>query len=163
MPEDPEIPRLVLKLTAAMEHHDARALAALFTTDADFTDVAGATAHGQDAIQRYHAPLFDGPLRNSRYSAGLVAVRMLTDDLTAVDVGWMMSGALDGSGAERPTRRGQMNWILRKHAGGWQILILHNTEFASPRVTITERVRRGARSGLRAVRPKSSGNRSEVV
>jgi uncharacterized protein (TIGR02246 family) len=163
MPEDPEIPRLVLKLTAAMEHHDARALAALFAHDADFMDAAGAMVHGQDAIERYHAPLFGGPLRHSRFSAGLVAVRRLTDDLTAVDVGWLMTGTLDSAGAERPTRRGQMNWILGKQTDGWQIVILHNAEFSAPHVTITERVRRGARSGLRVVRPKASDDRSEAV
>jgi uncharacterized protein (TIGR02246 family) len=163
MPEDPEIPRLVTRITAAVESHDARAFADLFAQDADFTTVAGLTVHGREAIERLYVPLFDGPFRNLRFKAGLVTVRRLTDDLTSVDISWTMSGIPNRTGAERPARRGLINWIVGRDPGGWQILMMHSSEFPPPSLTIGERVRRGAQSGLRVVRARSSPDRSEGV
>jgi len=51
------IEAVVARFMEAWNHrHDAHAFAALFTEDADFTNVRGTHAHGRTAVEEFHAP-----------------------------------------------------------------------------------------------------------
>src|SRR5262245_9356820 len=71
-PSDPKdeaaIRELVTALETAHNKHDARAFAAIFAADGEFTSVKGSTAVGPQAIEEYHRPLFEGDPSNGRPS-----------------------------------------------------------------------------------------------
>ena len=54
----------IRELAASMERahnaHDAKAFAALFAANGDFTSVRGMTARGRKAIEEFHRPMFEG-------------------------------------------------------------------------------------------------------
>ncbi len=56
----------------AWNHHDAKAFAALFSEDADFTNVRGMGASGRSSIEQFHAPMFATIFKNShqKYTRG---------------------------------------------------------------------------------------------
>jgi hypothetical protein len=59
------IEAVVAQFMDAWNHHDAHAFAALFTEDADFTNVRGTHAHGRKAVEEFHAPMFATSFKGS--------------------------------------------------------------------------------------------------
>lgn len=104
----------------AWNHHDAKAFAAVFSEDADFTNWRGVGASGRSKIEDFHAPLFATIFKNSHQTLGEIKIRFIGPDVAAVDVHW------DGSAGESPpcTQRivelcyGQDRWKVadRGHA-----------------------------------------------
>jgi uncharacterized protein (TIGR02246 family) len=135
----PTLAELRAGITQTVEHfsdawnrHDARALAATFGPDADFTNVVGAHIRGRDKILDAHAKLFSGVFKQSRQTSIVRSIRMLSLDLAAVDLDWEMEGLRGPDGAARPVRRGLMSWVVFKApAEPWRIMIMHNSELTS--------------------------------
>ena len=126
------ISQTVERYLTAWNQYDARALAETFMSDADFTNVAGVHMRGRQKVQIFHAPLFVGVFKGGRHTAITRSIRMLSEDLAAVDLDWEMDGLRGADGQPRPLRRGLMNWVLfRTPEGPWLILIMHNAELAS--------------------------------
>ncbi|MGH9718146.1 MAG: SgcJ/EcaC family oxidoreductase [Candidatus Acidiferrales bacterium] len=117
--------------------HDARALAMTFTTDADFTNVAGVHAHGRTKVETFDARMFATVFKGSHQTGQLHSIRFLTPDLAAVDVDWQMTGARYSDRKPQPGRKGLMNWVMAKQENGsWLIQVFHNAELgASPAIT----------------------------
>lgn len=126
-----EARRLVESLTAAWNVHDARAFAANFAEDADFTNVFGMQASGREAIERFHAPIFATMFRDSRLTATQVRVRPIRPDVAAVDMHWEMTGARDPMGREWPARRGLINMVIAGGRDAFSIAVMHNMELAA--------------------------------
>lgn len=101
-------------LVAAWNVHDAGRFAAVFHEDADFTNVFGMHAQGREAIERFHAPIFETMFRDSHLSAPETRVRFIRPDVAAVDVHWEMTGARD---ARLATRAQAHKQPLRRVAG----------------------------------------------
>lgn len=110
----------------AWNRHDVAAYTRLFAADADFTSVLGISAHGWDAIEGYHAPLFATQFRESHFTATDVRVRFLTPDIAAVDVRWTMHNDTDADGTPRHPREGLANLVVCKSEGRWPITVFHN-------------------------------------
>jgi uncharacterized protein (TIGR02246 family) len=123
------IARTLDRFRDAWNTHDAHAFALTFTDDVDFTNVAGAHAHGRADIEAFHAPVFAGIFKDSHQTDKIHSIRFLKPDLAAVDIDWEMTGAKSPDGKPRPYRRGLLNWVMAKQAdGSWLILVMHNTE-----------------------------------
>jgi uncharacterized protein (TIGR02246 family) len=122
---------MVGALVDAWNAHDPRAFAACFATDADFTNVFGMTARGRDAVERFHAPIFETMFRDSRLTATDTRMRFFNDEIAAVDVRWEMTGARDPTGKEWPKRRGLMSLIATPDGRRWSIAVMHNMDLAS--------------------------------
>src|SRR5688572_20229267 len=68
--------------------HDMRRFAALFTSDADFVNVAGTHWKGREQIEAEHARLHAGQFRESVLAVDEVTVQFPTRDMALVHVLW---------------------------------------------------------------------------
>jgi uncharacterized protein (TIGR02246 family) len=57
--------KIVVAMVRAWNSHDAHAFAAIFARDADFTNVFGMVAQGREAIEGFHAPIFETMFRRA--------------------------------------------------------------------------------------------------
>jgi uncharacterized protein (TIGR02246 family) len=115
----------------AWNHHDAKAFAAVFAEDADFTNVRGMSASGRSRIEAFHAPLFATIFKNSHQTSTDIKIRFVRADVAAVDVHWEMTGATDPQGNPRPLRQGLLNFLMAKNDGQWQIVVMHNLDLTA--------------------------------
>ena len=118
-------------MDAAWEARDAKALAANFVEDADFTNVRGTHVHGQKAIEEMHSALFNGILKNSHLPNAdkqNLSIRFLREDIAAVDALGEMRGATLPDGTIIPVRHLLINAVLEKRNGAWLIVVLHNMD-----------------------------------
>ncbi|MGD0630679.1 MAG: SgcJ/EcaC family oxidoreductase [Terracidiphilus sp.] len=116
----------------AWNRHDAKAFAALFSEDADFTNVRGAGASGRAEIEKFHAPLFATIFKDTKQKHTYVTIRFIRPDVAAVDVRWEMTGVEDPAGNPLPVRHGLLNFTMAKDQGKWQIVVMHNMDLAAP-------------------------------
>jgi uncharacterized protein (TIGR02246 family) len=115
----------------AWNRHDAKAFAAVFAEDADFTNWRGEGASGRSKIEEFHAPMFATIFKNSHQSYTVIQTRLIRPDVAAVDVHWEMRGVMDAQGNPRPDRRGLLNFVMAKNAGQWQIVVMHNLDLTA--------------------------------
>jgi uncharacterized protein (TIGR02246 family) len=120
--------KIVAAMVGAWNSHDAHAFAAIFSPDADFTNVFGMVAQGRAEIEGFHRPIFETMFKESRLTALQTRTRPIRPDVAAADVHWEMSGARDPSGGQWPSRRGLMNLLLTCEEGLWSIAVMHNME-----------------------------------
>ena len=122
----------------AWNQHDAKAFAAVFAEDADFTNWRGTSASGRSKIEEFHAPMFATIFKNSRLRQSSVRTRFIRPDIAAVDVPWDMSGVMDAGGNPRPDRHGLLDFVMAKDRGQWQIVVMHNLDLtALPSSTVS--------------------------
>jgi uncharacterized protein (TIGR02246 family) len=115
----------------AWNHHDAEAFAAVFSQDADFTNVRGVSATGRAKIEAFHAPVFATVFSRSHQEYTDIKMRFLRPDVAAVDVRWKMTGAMDPQGNLRD-RNGLLTFVMEKDAGRWEIVVMHNLDLSAP-------------------------------
>jgi uncharacterized protein (TIGR02246 family) len=115
----------------AWNHHDAKAFAAVFAEDADFTNVRGVGASGRAKIEQFHAPLFATIFSKSHQEYTDIKTRFIRPDVAAVDVHWKMTGVVDAQGNPRPDRDGLLNFVMTKNAGHWEIEVMHNLDIST--------------------------------
>jgi len=116
----------------AWNHHDAKAFAALFSADADFTNVRGVSASGRSNIEAFHAPVFATIFKNSNQKYTDIKTRFIRPDVAAVDVHWELTGQTDEAGNSRPMRAGLLALVMTKESGKWQIVVMHNQDLTPP-------------------------------
>ncbi len=115
----------------AWNRHDAKAFAAVFAEDADFTNVRGIGASRRSKIEEFHAPLFATIFKNSHQKYTEIKTRFIRPDVAAIDVRWEMTGAVDAQGNPRPDRRGMLNFVMAKNDWQWQIVVMHNLDLTA--------------------------------
>ena len=123
---------LAARLELAWNQHDARAFAATFAEDADFTNVFGVALHGRAAIERSHANIFATMFKDSAITATVSHIRVIRPDVATVDLHWDMTGARDVRGNASPDRRGLMNLVATETAGIWSFAVFHNQDLPPP-------------------------------
>jgi len=129
--DQPAITAVIDRFVDAWNRHDAKAFAAVFAEDADFTNWRGEGASGRSKIEEFHAPMFATIFKNSYQSYTAINTRFIRPDVAAVDVHWEMTGATDAQGNPRPDHRGLLSFIMTKNAGQWQILVMHNLDLTA--------------------------------
>jgi len=115
----------------AWNRHDAKAFAAVFAEDADFTNWRGTGASGRSRIEEFHAPMFASIFKNSHLKYTSIESRFIRPDVAAVDVRWEMTGVMDAQGNSRPDRLGLLNFVMARNDGQWQILVMHNLDLTA--------------------------------
>jgi uncharacterized protein (TIGR02246 family) len=115
--------------------HDAKAFAALFAPDGDFTNVRGMTARGREKIEAFHRPLFEGDtskgnpsFKDAVLKVDEVRVRFIRPDVASVDILWTQTGSKAPDGKDRGTRKGLASWVVSKEGGTWQVAVMHNMD-----------------------------------
>lgn len=126
---------LISKFTSAINQKDAGMVAACFVADGSFTNPAGRTADGRQAIQQLHEPLFAAtqiPGVPSFYNAVLEidppAIRFITADVATISFRWNQSGVLAPDGSAWPLRKGLINITAAQNNGEWLFVVFHNME-----------------------------------
>jgi uncharacterized protein (TIGR02246 family) len=117
----------------AFNTHDAKALASLFLSNGEFTNVVGASAKGRKAIEEFHAPMFEGKpgffsFKNSTLKNEVPKISVIKADIASVDVLWTMDKCFLPDGSESKNRRGLITFLMVKENGKWGIAIMHNAE-----------------------------------
>ena len=122
------ITEVLERFTEAWNTHDAKAYAALFAENADFTNVFGQSFHGRETIEAQHAKIFTSMFKDSRITSMHSTVRLLDQFFASVDVIWTMSGAVDMKGNSWADRKGLMSLVMKFENEVWSILIMHNMD-----------------------------------
>jgi len=117
----------------AFNSHNAKAFAALFLPNAEFTNVVGQSAKGRKAIEEFHAPMFEGKpgyysFKNSILKNEIPRISVIRPDIASVDVYWTMDKCLLPDGSELKNRRGLVTFLMIKENGKWGIDIMHNAD-----------------------------------
>ncbi len=123
------VKQVVASYDDAFNQHDARAVGALFAEESDFTNMRGASRHGQKNIEQNYGNLLSGVLKDSHRTDTVKTVRFLTPDIAQVDADWEMTGTKAADGSENPPRKGYLDWIVEKINGKWLIAVFHESEF----------------------------------
>jgi uncharacterized protein (TIGR02246 family) len=126
------IKQLFSDFNNSLNKHDARAMAALFTNDADFITLGGTTQHGRAAIEQHMQTLFAGPLKAVHRDVTLRGIRFLSPDIAAIDSNFVTTGVVL-NGAEVPAAMGLYDWIVMKQHGHWMIAIWHESNLPQAR------------------------------
>lgn len=117
-------------IAARWEHawntHDMKALAALFTDDADFVNVGARHWKGRSEIQAQHAARL-GQFKESVWTNRAVSIQILKPGFALVHVTWSMRGDKDPDGTAREPRDGLFTWIVMEQSGNWLIRAAQNT------------------------------------
>ena len=126
-------PRAVVDgFVRAWNAHDMKALAALFTEDADFVNVAGMWWKGRAMIQTMHERTHAARFKGTTLVETNTTVRTLGPDVAVLHFKWELSGELDQDGKRAITRHGIMQIVAVKQADGWRILAAQNTNAKPP-------------------------------
>lgn len=126
------IKKLFTDFNDAFNNHDAHAAAMLFTDDADFITIQGATTHGKSEIEHHLAPLFAERLKTAHRDVSLRDIRFLRPDTATVDSDYVMSGLAGPNGAPVPPAKGIYDWIVMKQNGRWLITVWHESNLPVP-------------------------------
>ena len=127
------IRKAVHDFETVFNNHDVKAFGSLFLPDAEFTNVVGASAKGRNAIEEFHAPMFEGrpgyfSFKNSILKNGAPKISVIKPDVASVDVFWTMDKCYLPDGTEAKNRRGLVTLLMVKQKGQWGIAIMHNAE-----------------------------------
>jgi uncharacterized protein (TIGR02246 family) len=133
--DEAAVRELVKAFEAASNKHDAKAFAAVFALDSDFTNVRGMAGHGRKAIEEFHRPLFEGDtskgnpsFKNALLKIDDIKVRFIKPDVAGVDIFWTQTGSVAPDGMDRGTRKGIVTWVATKEKDAWLVAIMHNLE-----------------------------------
>ena len=85
-PKDEEgIKNVLNAFIDAWNKHDAKAFAAIFSEDADFTNVRGQSKRGREEIEKHHEPGFKTKWKDSHQKITEHKIRFIKPDVAAVD------------------------------------------------------------------------------
>jgi uncharacterized protein (TIGR02246 family) len=121
-----ETAKLAERWQSAWNRHDTRALAALFTLDADLVNVGARHWKGRTEIEVQHA-VRAAQFNVSTWSNREVHVQPIAADITLLHLSWAMSGDKDPDGTPRSPREGLFTWVVTRTPEGWLIRAAQNT------------------------------------
>lgn len=124
--------KVLADFVEAWNKHDAKAFSMVFAEDADFTNVAGVSAHGQTEVEKFHAPRFATTFKDTHQKITETKIRFIKPDVAAVDARWEMTGAKNREGQDIPLRRGLLNFVMTKESDKWFIAVMHNMNLPDP-------------------------------
>jgi len=104
----------------AWNRHDASAVAAFFTEDADFVMGNQPLKRGRQGIRDWWRDYFARQEPERGLTLVLNAVRFVAADVAVINVA-TTTGGRDGLGQELPARRFRGTWVLARQGGTWLI------------------------------------------
>lgn len=118
---------VITAFNKAFNAHDAKAFAAVFANDADFTNWRGTSAHGRAKIEAFHVPVLTVMYKNGVQKIVDSTVRFIKPDVAVVDVRSEVTGGVTPDGKSDSLRRFLLNWTVTKETSGqWLIKVMHN-------------------------------------
>jgi uncharacterized protein (TIGR02246 family) len=104
----------------AWNTHEASAVAAFFSEDADFIAGNGPRIVGRDAIEESWRSYFSGIDEARQGTFAIASLRVITPEVVLVNINSTTAG--HGPSAENlPTRLARGTWVVTRNNGEWQI------------------------------------------
>src|SRR5436309_8004258 len=124
-PEESQIRQVIQQYLHARERRDPKAVAAVFTPDADQLVSSGEWRRGRDEVVR-------GTMASSRSTGGhrsitVESVRFLTRDVAIADGRYDLTELAGGA-----TRRMWTTLVVKRTADGWRVAAIRNMLPAAP-------------------------------
>lgn len=113
-------------MAAALNKHDARAVAATFAIDADWLSPAGYRS-GRAEIESVYGRLFTGVDKNATFAFQPLKIRFLTPDVAVADVDALVTGTTRNIDVHNHGTA-----IFLKSNGAWLRVSLRVTEMSQP-------------------------------
>ena len=110
-----------------------KAMASLFTADADFVNVAGHHWKGRKEIEAEHLERLP-QFKESVWTNTGVEIQYLRPDIALSHVKWAMHGDTDPDGTPRTPREGIFTWLIIRQGGHWFIRSAQNTNLNNPAI-----------------------------
>jgi uncharacterized protein (TIGR02246 family) len=107
----------------AWNTHQASAVAAFFTQDADLILGNEPRIVGREAIQNWWEGYFEKVAATRRGAFAIETLQMLTSDVAILNINSTTSGH-DSTGQELPTRLARGTWVMVRRFGDWWISAL---------------------------------------
>ena len=128
--DEAKIRAIAAQWERAWNTHDIKALAALFTDDADFVNVGARHWKGRQAIESEHTARLS-QFMESAWTTNDVKIQFLKPDIALVHVAWGIKGDKDPDGMPRQPREGVFTWVAVKEAQAWHLRAAQNTNRGS--------------------------------
>ncbi|HEV2388027.1 MAG TPA: SgcJ/EcaC family oxidoreductase [Candidatus Acidoferrales bacterium] len=125
--EETEIRKLAAEWQSDWNRHDAKALTALLTDDADFVTAGGDWLQGRQAFHDWLGRGADSTFPTGVWTNNQVIIRFLMPDIAVVHITWEIS---KGEPGKRPPVRpgnGISTWVLIKAGKKWIIRSAQST------------------------------------
>ena len=122
--DEKAIRAVIVGLSDAWTAGDARAWAAAFTEDADFTVWNGLYVKGREAIEQGHRQIFSTIYKDTRHRMTVRSVRFLRDDVAVAHA----DASVARKGEDFPASPQVVPlFVLVKDKGQWRISVFQNT------------------------------------
>lgn len=126
-------PRDVARAFAeALNAGDAEAVGAIFSEDAEFTNILGMRMRRRAGIVAGHRWAFDGPLRGRRITFDLLEELRVTDDVVIVHGHSLRSRRPDAPKQGLPDGATVLVFVTRRGADGWEAVAATNVAESPP-------------------------------
>ncbi len=122
--DEKAIRAIIAGLSDAWTAGDARAWAAAFTEDADFTVWNGLYVKGREAIEQGHKQIFGTIYKDTRHRMAVRNVRFLRDDVAVVHA----EASVAKKGEDFPASPQVVPlFVMVKEKGQWRVSVFQNT------------------------------------
>ena len=109
---------------AAFAQQDATAIATLLAAEGMFLTLTGITAETREDVRHAMTQEFNGIFSQSRLVTGKGAVQPLCPDTALVTQRYVVTGAVDETGADLPRFAALLVAVLRNQNDAWQAISL---------------------------------------
>lgn len=124
------IAEVIEKFQSAWNQKDVDGMVALFTDDAEFTDIRGQIALGKAKVKAMHEFAFQKVMKGAKLNVDSIYIRDISNKQVLVTGKWSTDGHADFSGKEMPQRRGVIQFIcMLVDESNWRISLVYNTDF----------------------------------
>ncbi|MEJ2152576.1 MAG: SgcJ/EcaC family oxidoreductase [Gemmatimonadota bacterium] len=106
----------------AWNTHEAFAVAAFFSEDADFIVGNGPRIVGRDAVEEWWRSYFSGIDDGRKGTFAIVSLGAIAPEVVLVNINSTTAGH-GHSGEALPTRLARGTWVVVQHNGKWQIAV----------------------------------------
>lgn len=120
--DDQAIAKLVQDTEAAINNHDAKALAETWATDGDLRAPTGELVKGRSAVEKYWTARFAGPFKSLKVTINPAGeTRYLGANVAIGNGSAEVTGAVAPDGKDIPPYTVLVTNVLVKRNGSWQI------------------------------------------
>jgi len=119
--DEAAIIKVLERFAPAWAKGDAKTLAALYTTDADYVSSTGFTARGRTEIEKTYVGQFSGVYKGTSLKQATTSIRFIKPDVAIVNSTFEVAGLRGRDGEEVPPRKGMNTNVLVKQNGQWLI------------------------------------------